>query len=73
MINATKSYIVKRRHTIRYVDGSGRRHQMGTFSALLVLCEGNPPVTGKFPSQWPEVQSFDVFLDVRLSKHSIRR
>ena len=25
------------------------RHQMDTFSALLTLCEGNPPVTGGFP------------------------
>ena len=28
-----------------------RCHCMETFSALLVLCEGNPPVTGGFPSQ----------------------
>ena len=28
-------------------------HQMETFSALLVLCAGNSPVTGKFPSQRP--------------------
>ena len=28
-------------------------HQMETFSALLVLCEGNPPVTGGFPSKRP--------------------
>ena len=27
------------------------RHDMGTFSALLVLCNGSPPVTGGFPSQ----------------------
>ena len=26
------------------------RHQIGTFSALLALCEGNPPVTTGFPS-----------------------
>ena len=26
------------------------RHQMKAFSALLSLCEGNPPVTGGFPS-----------------------
>ena len=25
------------------------RHPMETFSALLVLCEGNPPVTDEFP------------------------
>ena len=29
------------------------RHQIGTFSALLVLCAGNSPVTGEFPSQKP--------------------
>ena len=27
------------------------RHQMETFSVLLVLCEGNPPVAGGLPSQ----------------------
>ena len=35
---------------------------METFSSLLVLCEGNPPVTGGFPSQRPVPRSFDVFL-----------
>ena len=47
-------------------------HQMETFSVLLALCEGNPPVTGGFPSQRPVTQSFDVFfymcLNKRLSK-----
>ena len=38
------------------------RHQMETFSALLALCEGNPPVTGGFPSQRPVTRSFEVFL-----------
>ena len=28
-----------------------RRHNMGTFAALLALCEGNPLITGGFPSQ----------------------
>ena len=27
------------------------RHQMETFSALLALCAGNSPVSGKFPAQ----------------------
>ena len=27
------------------------RHDWETLSALLALCEGNPPVTGEFPSQ----------------------
>ena len=38
------------------------RHQMETFSALLTLCEGNPPVTDGFPSQRPVTRSFDFFL-----------
>ena len=29
------------------------RHQMETFSALLILCAGNLPVTSEFPSQRP--------------------
>ena len=41
---------------------------METFSALLALCEGNPPVTGGFPSQRPVTRSFDVFFALRLSK-----
>ena len=43
-------------------------------SALLALCEGNPPVTGGFPSQRPVMLSFDVFFDLswdkQLSKQS---
>ena len=34
---------------------------METFSALVVLCEGNPPVTGGFPSQRSLMRSFDFF------------
>ena len=41
------------------------RHQMEKFSALLVLCAGNSPVTGEFPSQRPVTLSFDVFFDLR--------
>ena len=37
---------------------------METFSALLALYEGNPPVTGGFPSQRPGTRSFDIFLDL---------
>ena len=43
-------------------------HQMETFSALLVLCVGNSPVTGEFPAQRPVMRSFDVFFDLRLNK-----
>ena len=42
------------------------RHQMETCSALLALCEGNPPLAGRFPSQCPV--SFDASFDVRLNK-----
>ena len=56
------------------VFASGWRHQKETFSALLALCAGNPPVTGEFPAQRPVTRSFDVFFDLRpnerLSKQS---
>ena len=59
------------------VNDAWWRNQMETFSALLVLCEGNPPVTSGFPSQRPVMWSFDVFfilhLNKRLSKQSRRR
>ena len=42
---------------------------MEKFSALLTLCEGNPPVTGVFPSQKPVTWSFGVFSDQCLNKH----
>ena len=45
-----------------------RRHQMETFSVLLALCARNSTVTGEFPSQSPVMQSFDVFVDLRLNK-----
>ena len=44
------------------------RHQMETFSALLVLCVGNSPVTDEFPSQKPVARNFSVFFDLRLKK-----
>ena len=37
---------------------------MESFSALLALCAGTSPVTGKFPLK----RSFDVFFDLRLNK-----
>ena len=55
------------------------RHQMETFSALLAICTGKPPVTGGFSSQRPVTRSFDVFFDIgmrlnkRLRKQSKRR
>ena len=44
------------------------RHRMETFSALLAICSGNSPVPGKFPTQRPVTQGFDVFFDLRLNK-----
>ena len=43
------------------------RHQMETFTALLILCAGNSPVTGEFPSERPVTRSFAVFFDLRLN------
>ena len=37
-------------------------------SALLVLCEGNPPVTGGFSKKRPVTRSVDVSFDLRLNK-----
>ena len=38
------------------------RHQVETFSALLVLCAGNSPPPGEFPAQRPVTRNFDVSL-----------
>ena len=53
---------------IRGLFNSWWRHQMETFSTLLALCEGNPPIIGGFPPQRPVMQSFDVLFDPRLNK-----
>ena len=52
----------------RHIYATWWPYQMETFSALLALCEGNPPVTGEFPAQRPVTRSFDVFFDLRLNK-----
>ena len=49
-------------------NASWWRHQMETFSVLLVLCVGNPPVPGEFPAQRPVMRSFDVFFGLRPNK-----
>ena len=46
---------------------------METFSALLALCEGNPPVTGGFPSQRPVKRKLDVYFDTCPNKLLIKR
>ena len=65
----TKSNCTLNNHCIEYTRSVSMqrreftwRNKMNTFSALLALCEGNPPVTGGFPSQRPVTQSFDAFL-----------
>ena len=58
------------RHCLRY-EGQVDIHDdviKGTFSVLLALSEGIPPVAGGFLSQRPVMQSFDVFFDLRLKK-----
>ena len=45
----------------------------GNIFALLALCEGNPPLTGGFPSQGPVTRSFDMRLNKRLNKQSRHR
>ena len=43
---------------------------------FLALCEGNPRITGGFPSPWPVTRSFvsvDLRLNKRLSKQPRRR
>ena len=44
------------------------RHQMETFSALLVLCARNSPVTGEFPAQRSSDTELRCFFDLRLNK-----
>ena len=44
------------------------RHQMETLSALLAICAGNSPITGKFPAQRPVTRSFNVYFDLRPNK-----
>ena len=56
-------YISKQRQQ----SSSWWRHQMETFSALLVICAGNSPVPGEFHAQRPVTRSFDVFFDLRLN------
>ena len=41
---------------------------METFSALLTICAGNSPVSGKFSAQRPVTRSFDIIFDLRLNK-----
>ena len=63
-IPSHNAYMVRTRvHPFTHI--SWWRHQMEMCSALLALCEGNPPVTGGFPSQRPVTRIFYVFFDLR--------
>ena len=42
---------------------------METFSALLLLCEGNLPVTGGFPSQKPVTEKVFPYDDIIMGSH----
>ena len=77
--NWSTTHFVKRTSRQREIHGkvkwssklrlsSWRRHQMGTFSTLLALCEGNPLVTGGFLSQRPVTWKFDVLFDLCLKR-----
>ena len=44
------------------------RHQLEIFSAFLVICASNSPVTSEFPAQRPVTRSFDVFFDEPLKQ-----
>ena len=59
-----------------FFDHPWWRHQTETFSVLLALCEGKPPVTFGFPYQRPVTRTFGFFylrLNKRLSNRSRRR
>ena len=45
----------------------------GNIFTSLALCEGNPPVTGGFPSQRPVTRNFDAFFDLRQNKRVSRQ
>ena len=51
-----------------YLIISWWRHQMKTFSALLALCEGKPPITGGFHWQRAVTGSFDIFFHLCLNR-----
>ena len=41
---------------------------MEAFSLSLIICTGNSPVTGEFPTKKPVTRIFDVFFGLRLNK-----
>ena len=63
-----KCMLLTARNTFSQIWSTWWRHQTETFTALLVLCAGNLPVTGEFPAQRPVTRSFDVVFYLRLNK-----
>ena len=57
-------------HTVIWWPATWWRHQMETFSALLVIRAGNSTVTGEFPATRPLTRRFDVFFDLLQNKRS---
>ena len=55
-------------HQSRTPTHNSWRHEMETFSALLVLCAGNSPVTSELPLQRLVTRSMEVFFDQRPNK-----
>ena len=41
---------------------------METLSALLAICEGNPPITGGSTYKGPDMRGFDIFYGVSLTQ-----
>ena len=71
MVSLLQNYLEKIFHSslVRITNMlSWWHHQMETFSMLLALCEGNPLVTGGFPSKEASDTELWCFLDLHLNK-----
>ena len=74
VVEYRSSYHANDRYTViylswcRWLTVAWWRHQMETFSALLVICAGNHRSPVNSPPQRPVTRSFDVFFDRRLNK-----
>ena len=51
----------------------GWRHVRETLPALLVLCEANPPVTGRSPRRQVSNAGFDIFVVVRVKMNTLNK
>ena len=62
LINFRSSPVETPELSISVSQSTWWRHDRETFSALLALCEGNPPMTGGFPSQKASNAGLVVYL-----------